>query len=182
MATANAVEIGRRPRTSWNGEALYEIVDDKKVEVYVGVRELGIATRLAVLISAALGPAPTGEPFIEMIFRLKKGSRKARRPDLAFVAYDRWPDRKLPDDEAWEIVPNLLVEIISKNNSAEEVQTKLKEYFEAGVQVVWVIYPRQEQILVYTGIKEVAVLDQDDTLRGGPVLPTFSVSVKELLA
>ena len=34
-------------------------------------------------------------------------------------------------------------------NTAEEIQDKIQEYFDAGVQLVWVIYPRHRRIYVY---------------------------------
>lgn len=182
MATA-AVPVKKRGLTATqNGNALYEIIDGRNVEVHVGAWEISLANFLAGRIRDAAGDPPYGEPFVEMLFRLKPGARKARRPDLAFVSYERWPERKVPDADAWEMVPLLAVEIVSRNNSAEEIQEKIKEYFESGVGQVWVIYPRQRQILVYKNAKEIRVLDEDDVLEGGDILPGFAIRVGEFLA
>ncbi|MBM3222583.1 MAG: hypothetical protein FJZ47_02095 [Candidatus Tectomicrobia bacterium] len=35
----------------------------------------------------------------------------------------------MPRGEAWEVVPNLAVEVVSSSDSAERVMTKVAEYF-----------------------------------------------------
>ncbi|MFO0964261.1 MAG: Uma2 family endonuclease [Gemmataceae bacterium] len=181
MAT---IQVPTKPRraTPSNGAALFEILDGRKVEVHVSAWEISLANFLAARIRESLGQPPHGEPFVEMLFRMRPTVRKDRRPDLAFVSYERWPDRKVPrDPEAWEMVPDLAVEIVSKNNSAEEIQEKVKEYLACGVKEVWVVYPRARQILVYKTAKEARVLDEDDLLEGGEILPGFSLRVRDLL-
>src|SRR5262245_36311892 len=85
-----------------------------------------------------------GVPTSEVLFRLAPEG-PARRPDVAFVTYDRWPYRTLPegDPPALDVIPNLAVEVISPTNTAIEVIDKIRDYFFAGVDLVWVIYPQQ---------------------------------------
>jgi len=57
-----------------------------------------------------------------------------RRPDVAYVSYDRWPrQRRVPRTQAWAVVPELVVEVISPSNTFEEVVNKVREYFRASV-------------------------------------------------
>lgn len=72
------------------------------------------------------------------------------------------------------------MEIISLTNSADGVAEKLEEYFTAGVRQVWVIYPRQYKVYVYDSPTAVRVLGQADEVDGGPILPGFRLSVKDL--
>ena len=52
-----------------------------------------------------------------MLFDLTPVQRQ-RRPDVAFVSYNRWPrQRRVPRTEAWEVVPNLVVEVVSPTDS-----------------------------------------------------------------
>ena len=46
-------------------------------------------------------------------------------------------------------------EVISDTDNANKINTKLEEYFNAGVQVVWNIYPASKQVYVYKAIDEV---------------------------
>ena len=64
-----------------------------------------------------------------------------RIPDVAFVSWDRFPDGEIPADPAPEIVPDLAVEVLSRSNSAGEMSRKVKEYFSAGVRLVWYVDP-----------------------------------------
>ena len=57
--------------------------------------------------------------------------------------------------------------------TAGEVLKKLREYFRAGVLLVWVIFPDVAAVHVYTSPKTVQILDVSDVLRREPVLPVF---------
>ncbi len=46
--------------------------------------------------------------------------------------------------------PALAIEILSPSEKLEEIEEKINDYFDAGVQLVWYISPKQEQIYVYT--------------------------------
>jgi len=116
-----------------------------------------------------------------MIFDLRPHVDSERRPDVAFVSFDRWArDRRLPRMRSWAVVPDLAIEIVSLTNSADEVAGKLEEYFKAGMRQVWVVYPGQSKIYVYTSTTAVRVLAPGDDLDGGDVLPGFRLSVREL--
>ena len=77
-------------------------------------------------------------------------------------------------------MPDLAVEIISLTNTADEVAGKLEEYYQAGVRLVWVVYPVQMKIYVYTSTSQIRVLSPGDELDGGDVLPGFRLPLREL--
>jgi Uma2 family endonuclease len=82
-----------------------------------------------------------GRAVSEMLFDLGAGLSQ-RRPDVAYVSYDRWArHRRVPRTQAWAVVPELTVEVISPSNTFEEILGKVHEYFQAGVQRVWVVPP-----------------------------------------
>src|SRR5690242_8930366 len=57
----------------------------------------------------------------EVTFRLLAG-RPQRRPDVAFIPYDRWnPPPPTEDPPAWDVVPTLAVEVISPNDAISEL-------------------------------------------------------------
>jgi Uma2 family endonuclease len=86
----------------------------------------------------------------------------------------------VPGGEAWEVVPDLAVEVVSPSNTAIEVVKKLGDYFRAGVRQVWVIYPVQQFIYVYTSLADIRVLQPGDDFDGGAVLPGFRLAVSTL--
>ncbi len=86
----------------------------------------------------------------------------------------------MPQVRSWAVVPDLAIEIISLANSADEVAEKLEEYFNACTRQVWVVYPRQSKVYVYTSTTAVRVLALGDDLDGGNILPGFRLAVREL--
>jgi Uma2 family endonuclease len=158
-------------------QSLYEVIDGEYVEKPMSMREIRLANALSQLMAAALGKSPPGEAFMEMLYRLPRGN--SRRPDVSYVSYERWSDRVVPETEAWEMVPLVAVEIISKNNKAGEIQGKIEEYFDAGVSQVWVVYPKQKKVMVYRSPKDVQVLDESDLLDGGTLLPGFKLALRD---
>ncbi len=78
------------------------------------------------------------------------------------------------------MIPNLAVEVVSKSNTAEEVVTKLEDYFRTGTEIVWVVYPSIRQVYVYSSTSDVKILVEPADLDGGDVLPGFHVSLNAL--
>ncbi|MHB8574784.1 MAG: Uma2 family endonuclease, partial [Dehalococcoidia bacterium] len=91
------------------------------------------------------------------------------------------PNRRAPLTFA-EIVPDLIVEVVSPGDTASEVQQKLEEWVRAGARLVWACYPDTHTIAVLRDLGAVRLLREGDTLDAEPVLPGFSVSVAELFA
>jgi Uma2 family endonuclease len=109
-----------------------------------------------------------------MLFDFSGQLGTKRRPDLAFVSYARWPqDKPVPDVEAWEVVPNLAVEVISPTNRAPEILDKVQEYFQVGVERVWVIFPSHRVLYVYASPTDVRVLTEASDLTDESLLPSF---------
>src|SRR5207244_67545 len=94
-----------------------------------------------------------------------------RLPDVAFVAWARFPDGKLPAEPIPELVPDLAVEVLSRGNTEAEMERKRNEYFAAGVRLVWYLDPEPRTVRVYTNPTEVRLMTEDEALDGGEVLP-----------
>jgi len=166
-------------------EAHYEVVNGQRVETpRMGLYESDLANDLACYIIehfARLGRL--GRVVIELLFRIDVPTDLQRRPDLAFVSYERWPRRKKPAPrDAWNVVPDLAVEVVSENNSANEIQATVQDYLRCGVRLVWVVYPMQAQVFVYHSPTRIDVLERTGTLDGGDVLPGFRLPLDALFA
>lgn len=163
-------------------EALFEIIDGKRVELApMSVKSSRVASRLHGELVAFNKAHDLGEPAAETMFRLPLDRDRNRRPDVAFVSYARWPrGRDAENDNAWEVAPDLAVEVVSPTDRADEVAEKLVEYFQAGVRLVWVVYPIFRLIYVYESLTEVRGLTATDVLDGGAVLPGFRTPVAAL--
>jgi Uma2 family endonuclease len=117
----------------------------------------------------------------EMLFLIDKSRNLQRRPEVSFVSFPRWPKgRPVPGTPAWEVVPELAVEVVSPINGAYEVLEKVEDYFACGVQRVWVIYPPFSKVYDYASATSVRILTRADHLSGGDVLPGFELPLSEL--
>ena len=77
-----------------------------------------------------------------------------------------------------EGAPALAVEVISKANTAEMMQRKVKLYLQNGAREVWVLYPRSESASVYRGKTSIEV---EGTLTS-ELLPGVSINLSEVFA
>ena len=94
----------------------------------------------------------------------------------------RWPaDRPQPiEGDVWDVVPDLMVEIVSPSDKAEELQTKIREYFEAGARQVWIIYPRERLAYIQSSRLDVRPISDTGDLVGGDILPGFVLPLAQL--
>lgn len=163
-------------------EPFYEVVDGKMVELAsMGANEVWLAAELVGYLRNFARQRRLGRVVPEMLFDLAPAVPHKRRPDAAFVSYERWSrQREVPRAEAWDVVPNLAVEVVSPSNTSNEMIGKVAEYFQAGVECVWVIYPLQAQVYIYTSPTQVRILTSSDELDGAPVLPQFRLPVAAL--
>ena len=107
---------------------------------------------------------------------------QVRIPDVAFYSWAKLPGRQIPDDPIPELAPDLAVEVLSRTNTKGEMFAKRKDYFFAGVRLVWFVDPRARTVEVYTAPDQVTTLRDADTLTGGDVLPGFGQPLAQLLS
>jgi Uma2 family endonuclease len=106
--------------------------------------------------------------------------RLVRIPDVSFIRRQRAPDGKLPKEPLLTLVPDLAVEVLSPGNTPAEMKRKLRDYFLAGIPLVWVINPKKQTAEVYTAPDKKQRVGKDQALDGGDILPGFSLSLKDL--
>ena len=112
-------------------------------------------------------------------FTLPNGAK--RSPDLAWVRRSRWEG--LTDKERKEfppLCPDFVVEIRSRSDSINTLQTKMQEYIANGAQLGWLIDPMEEKVYIYRPSAEVSCLENARTISGDPVLPGFILDFRRL--
>jgi Uma2 family endonuclease len=159
---------------------LCELVDGTLVEKAVGFEESRLAVRLAHLISSHLDRYDLGICVgADGMMRIAPGL--VRIPDLSFISWDKLPGRESPQDPIPDLAPDLAVEVLSEGNTKLEMARKVKEYFEAGVRLVWLIDPKKRIARVHSAVNRSVVVRAGATLDGGDVLPGFVLSLAEFL-
>ena len=103
-----------------------------------------------------------------------------RRPDVSFIRRGRLPGDVSP--KGWvKIPPDLAVEVISPNDTAEQLEDKLDDYRLAGVPLVWVIYPNLRKAKILHHSRPPAELVEDGVLSGEDIIPGFHCPLREIL-
>ena len=164
-----------------HSDRLYELVDGVLVEKVMGVPQshvaaqlIGHLTRFVEEHDLGFVTAPDGT------LRLMPGL--VRIPDVAFVSWDRLPGKFVPNEAIPDLAPDLAVEMLSETKTKEEMERKLKDYFFAGVRLVWYIDLNKRTADVYTAPDQGATLTEGQSLDGGDVLPGFRLPLRQLFA
>jgi len=171
-----------KPELILNDYDHYEIVDGKRVELPpMGAYQSVLASCLDQILGHFARAQGLGRVVVETLFQLDREGKLQRKPDVAFVSYQRWAKNlRVPDTNAWDVIPELAIEVNSPSNTANEILRKIHDYFTAGVLCVWVVYPVTEQIYVYSSPENTAILSKKDHWDGGTILPGFRFPVAQL--
>jgi len=164
-------------------EPLYEVVDGERKELEpMGAMQNLLASELCSLLWEFTRRENLGVVVNEMLFLLNEETKLQRRPDIAFVSYSRWPEDTVDSSAAWNVVPDLAIEVVSPTNSFNEVERKIADYFDSGVQLVWIIEPEIGLVSVFDSPDGSRRLKRTDTLDGGRVLSGFELQLETLFA
>jgi Uma2 family endonuclease len=155
----------------------YELVKGELIEMSPPGGEHGErASRIGRLLDEFVEEHDLGRVGMESGFYLSRNPDTVRSPDAFFISKERLD----PDAEVfgyYEVIPDLVVEIVSPSDTFNEVIDKVDEYLAAGVRLVWVVNLKRRSVIIYPGGQ---TLTEDDTLTGGNVLPGFAVPVSRL--
>lgn len=179
MATRTAATIDDVLRLADAG-CRFELVGGELVEMSpTGFGHGAVERRIGRRLGDFVDDNHLGEVVVgEVLFQLDASGRLARAADVAFVRRDR-----LPRPEAWTGVfvgaPDLVVEIVSPGNSANQIQQRIDEWLEHGTRIVLAVYPEQRSLVDWCGTGAV-IRHEADELNLDPVLPGFRCKVGDL--
>ena len=127
------------------------------------------ARRLGVVCGAETG------------FILARNPDTVLTPDIAFVHRGRIPETGRPAS-FWDGAPDLAVEVTSPGDPRSEVAGKVAAWLSAGTRVVWIVDPKDASVTIHEPGRATRRLAESDTLDGAPLLPGFSLAVREIFA
>jgi Uma2 family endonuclease len=158
-----------------------ELVDGVLVDKPMGFYEAALAAVLVQLLGAFVARQKSGlVTGPDGTLRLLPG--QIRIPDVSFIRWERFGGQAVSSSPAPAVAPDLAVEVLSPGNTPGEMERKLREYFQAGVRLVWYIDPRTKSARVFTAPDAVTLIGEDGLLDGGEVLPGFQLRLADLFA
>ncbi|BAU63109.1 hypothetical protein STA3757_04650 [Stanieria sp. NIES-3757] len=113
------------------------------------------------------------------MFQLPSGA--FRSPDAAWIALSRWHSLSQPEKETFPpIVPDVVIELRSASDRLKELQDKMQEYLDNGVQLGWLIDPKQKQVEIYRSTRSKEILQNPSNLSGENILLGFDLDLQEI--
>jgi len=158
-----------------------ELVRGKLVrEPRPGARHGWVQPRLARLLARHVEEMGLGGAvFTDVGIVLSRDPPTVRGPDVAYVSQPRLPE--VLDDAFLEVVPDLVVEVVSPSNRTGETQEKVAEYLDTGARLVWVVDPGAGIATVYRSLQDAEVVRAQGVLDGGDVLPGLRIPLSDLV-
>jgi Uma2 family endonuclease len=99
-----------------------------------------------------------------------------RGPDVAYYSFDRAPKGPLPPG-LLDVVAELVFEVLSPSDRWSEVQAKVAEYLQAGVQAVCVVDDDTRSVHVLRQDQPLQSIKSGEEFHVQDILPGFCVKV-----
>jgi Uma2 family endonuclease len=161
----------------------YELIDGELREMpptvyWHGEVEINLGTLLNVHVRThGLGRVSGGE----ILCLVHRDPDRVRAADIAFIRRERVPPLEARQ-HIMEVIPDLVVEILSKQDTVEEVSDRIDDWLNAGVQMLWIVDPFRRTVTIYHPGHDPTLLGEHGVLEGDPIIAGFRRPVAEIFA
>ncbi|NWF69891.1 MAG: Uma2 family endonuclease [Chloroflexi bacterium] len=159
-----------------NSERRFELIHGEIVEK-MPIHEHGVITlKFGSKILTFVEEHNLGHVGVEMRHRPADDPHNDRLPDIAFT---RDASKALVKKGAVLVMPDLVVAVQSPDDSWRKLREKARFYLANGTRLVWLVFPQQRLVEVYTPDDEYTVTE-NEVLDGLDVLPGFTLAVRDI--
>jgi Uma2 family endonuclease len=180
--------LRENPERLMSGEELFripdlgpcELVDGRVVPLSPTGRAHGRSgARLTTRLSTYVEANDKGEVLIgEIGLYIRRDPDTVRAADVAFISHERLARCKA--EGYLEVAPEIVVEVLSPNDRRSDLAGKLRDYFSAGVDRVWVLESKPRRVLVHRPQGDIQQFQVGDVLTDDALLPGFRLSIADL--
>ena len=110
---------------------------------------------------------------------LERNPDTVREPDVYYISAEKLPLDVLSDGY-YEVVPDLVAEILSPSDRRAEFDEKIQMWLDFGVRMALAVYPQTRTMAVHQPGRAAVTLSYDDTLDGGDVIPGFTCQLRDI--
>ena len=112
-------------------------------------------------------------------FTLPNGA--IREPDASWISRSRL-EALTPEQRSgfYNICPDFVIELRSDTDRLSVLQAKMQEYMDNGARLGLLIDPLDKRVYIYRPDREVESLDNPETVSADPILPSFTLDLKEV--
>ena len=161
-----------------NRERYYELIHGAIVEKAIPTDEHAFIVGLIIISLGNWAHARgLGLPGPERRFAFPNDTQNARQPDVSQILD---PDVPFVVQGPMRVLPDIIVEVMSPDDSIDDLRDKAKFYAASGVRLTWLVFPRQKIVEVYRPDKPSEMLTVHDMLEDDDLLPDFALPVADL--
>jgi Uma2 family endonuclease len=159
----------------------YELIDGVPREKPMGAESEEIGGLLLTQFNIYIRPRKLGRAYPSQTgFQcFPSKPTMVRMPDTSFVAAGKLPDDQSPKGHI-KVAPDIAVEVVSPNETYEEVEARVADYRSAGVKLIWIVSPESRTVVIRRLDGTCAEVGATGQLSGEDVLPGFVCPVAEL--
>ena len=129
----------------------YEWVNGRALQKVSPKRKHGLAQmRFGIALEAWAEQSKAGTVATEWRFRIQPPGevRRPLVPDVAFLSYERLSLDEQERTEEPNVAPDVVVEVLSQYDRRRDVEEKVRVYLAAGTDVVFLVDPESEIVIV----------------------------------
>lgn len=136
-------------------------------------------TRLGAALFVQGEQAGHGRAFTEVGLVLSRKPDTVVGPDVAFIGTAKLPVRESPEGYL-ETIPDLVIEIRSRNDTTAELDSKVAAYLAAGVRSEWVADPIAKTIVTHQSGRPPRIYAESETITLGELIRGFRLEVADV--
>jgi Uma2 family endonuclease len=176
-----AADLAELPRDLPSGPVHYELDNGRLVAMSPPGHKHGkIEARIAAKLieageSTGFGEVSSGEIGIV----LWRNPDRVVGADIAFVRRESLPVKESREGYL-ETIPDLVVEVASKNDTAAYLDRKANDYLRAGVRVVWVADPQAKSLTENRRDVQPRVFAETETVALPEIIPGLQLALQEV--
>jgi Uma2 family endonuclease len=175
-----AADLAALPDQLPSGPANYELDEGRLIPMSpTGARHGSVQARLSAALCTQGDDLGHGRTFSETGIVMRRKPDTVYGPDLAFVVASRLPVKESREGYL-EMMPDLVFEIKSKNDSAAYMRRKAQAYLRAGVRVVVLIDEGARQLTLLRPDTPPATISENETLVLDEIIPDFRLPLTQL--
>jgi Uma2 family endonuclease len=136
-----------------------------------------VLLKLSSMLDTEIVEPGAGELLVgDVGFVLTRNPDTVLAPDLAFVRAERLTDA---GDAYLDFAPDLAIEVVSPSNTLAEIARKTELYLLYGSSEVWVVRPRQRDIIVHRAGASTTTVGENEPLTS-PLFPGKDIAVSRI--
>jgi Uma2 family endonuclease len=175
-----AADLAAMPKRLPSGDVSYELHHGRLVPMSPpGAQHGNFQACIANALFAQGQMKGHGKAYTEVGVVLQRKPDHIVGADAAFVTMRSLPAREAPEGYL-ETIPELVVEIRSKNDTTVEIEEKVADYLRAGTKLVWVVDPEPETVTEHRPKSQPKIYGKNDALTCEDIIPGFRLTLAEL--